>query len=247
MYLNIIFLPLLGSFCAGFLGYRLGIKGSVYITIICMLLNTFFSYVAFYEVGLCGSICQITIFEWLTLGSLNVKWTFFFDSITVVMLIVINTVSTIVHIYSKEYMSGDPHVPRFMSYLSLFTFFMIMLVTSDNFLQLFFGWEGVGLCSYLLINFWYTRLSANKSAIKAMIVNRIGDFGLTLGILLIYLVFCTIDFFTIFSLAPYYIYQSIIFFNYEFNVLTLICICLFIGAVGKSAQIGFHTWLPDAM
>ena len=167
-----------------------------------------------------------------------------FDSVTSTMLIVVLTVSTLVHIYSTGYMESDPHLPRFMSYLSLFTWFMIILVTADNYLQLFIGWEGVGLCSYLLINFWFTRIQANKSAIKAMIVNRIGDLGLILGIFTIAYSFGSLDFTTVFALTDYfdnnYLYGGV-------HTVTLIGILLFIGAVGKSAQLGLHTWLPDAM
>jgi NADH-ubiquinone oxidoreductase chain 5 len=169
-----------------------------------------------------------------------------FDSLTVVMLIVVTFISSLVHLYSISYMSEDPHSPRFMSYLSIFTFFMLMLVTGDNFLQLFLGWEGVGLASYLLIHFWFTRLQADKAAIKAMLVNRVGDFGLALGIFACFTLFQTVDFSTIFACASVPI-NSWIFCNMRFNAITLICILLFIGAVGKSAQIGLHTWLPDAM
>jgi len=169
-----------------------------------------------------------------------------FDSPTVVMPIVVTFVSSLVHLYSVSYMSEDPHSPRFMCYLSIFTFFMLMLVTGDNFIQLFLGWEGVGLASYLLINFWFTRLKANKAAIKAMLVNRVGDFGLALGILGCFTLFQTVDFSTIFACAsaPR---NSWIFCNMRLNAITLICILLLIGAVGKSAQIGSHTWSPDAM
>ena len=170
-----------------------------------------------------------------------------FDSLTVVMLVVVTFVSTLVHIYSISYMSEDPHLPRFMSYLSIFTFFMLMLVTADNFIQLFFGWEGVGLASYLLINFWYTRLQANKSAIKAMLVNRVGDFGLALGIIATFSLFKSVDFATVFACSAHFAETSFIFFHLEWHALSLICALLFVGAVGKSAQLGLHTWLPDAM
>jgi len=170
-----------------------------------------------------------------------------FDSLTVTMCLVVTSISALVHIYSTGYMSHDPHQPRFMSYLSLFTFFMLMLITSDNFLQLFLGWEGVGLCSYLLINFWFTRLQANKSAIKAMIVNRVGDFGLAIAIFSIFLVFKTIDFCAVFSLVPYFVAHKVYFLGYYVNSIALIGLLLFIGAMGKSAQLILHTWLPDAM
>jgi len=167
--------------------------------------------------------------------------------LTVVMLIVVTFISSLVHLYSTEYMSHDPHLPRFMSYLSLFTFFMLILVTADNFIQLFVGWEGVGLCSYLLINFWFTRIQANKAAIKAMIVNRIGDFGLALGIFAIYITFNSVEYSTVFALVPLFSNDIISFLGFNVHLLTLIGILLFIGAVGKSAQLGLHTWLPDAM
>uniref|UniRef100_A0A0D6QS47 NADH:ubiquinone reductase (H(+)-translocating) n=1 Tax=Araucaria cunninghamii TaxID=56994 RepID=A0A0D6QS47_ARACU len=172
-----------------------------------------------------------------------------FDSLTVVMLIVVTFVSSLVHLYSISYMSEDPHSPRFMCYLSIFTFFMLMLVTGDNLIQLFLGWEGVGLASYLLINFWFTRLQANKAAIKAMLVNRVGDFGLALGIMGCFTLFQTVDFSTIFACASAFSepHFDFIFCNMRFHAITVICILLFIGAVGKSAQIGLHTWLPDAM
>jgi proton-translocating NADH-quinone oxidoreductase chain L len=163
------------------------------------------------------------------------------------MVLMVTFISLLVHLYSLEYMNNDPHLPRFLSYLSLFTFFMLVLIVSDNFLQLFVGWEGVGLCSYLLINFWFSRIQANKAAIKAMLLNKIGDIGLALGILLIFYTFHSIEFFTIFNLVPFVFLKTIYIFNIKFNLLTLITILLFIGAIGKSAQIGLHTWLGDAM
>jgi len=163
------------------------------------------------------------------------------------MIVVVGTVSTLVHMYSYGYMSGDPHLSRFMSYLSFFTFFMLMLVTADNFIQLFLGWEGVGLCSYLLIGFWSTRIQANKSAIKALILNKIGDFGVLIAIVLVFLVFQSVDFSTVFALVPFFFNKTVFFLFWEVNVVTLICFLFFIGAVGKSAQLGLHTWLPDAM
>jgi NADH-ubiquinone oxidoreductase chain 5 len=179
----------------------------------------------------------------------DASWGLLFDSLTVVMLIVVTFVSSLVHLYSISYMSHDPHIARFMSYLSIFTFFMLMLVTGDNFIQLFLGWEGVGLASYLLINFWFTRLQANKAAIKAMLVNRVGDFGLALGIMGCFAVYQTVDFSVVFACASAFADSNhlFIFCNTEVHAITLICILLFVGAVGKSAQIGLHTWLPDAM
>ena len=247
MYLSIIFLPLIGAIIAGLFGRFVGQKGAQLITVCCVALSSIFSFIAFYEVGLLKNTCYITLAPWIDIGMVNASWGFLFDSLTCVMLIVVTVVSTMVHIYSCGYMEYDPHVPRFMSYLSLFTTFMLLLITADNFVQMFLGWEGVGLCSFLLINFWFTRLQANKAAIKAMIVNRIGDFGLSLGIILIYIKFKALDYATVFTLIPYYINDTIIFLNYEINTLTLIGLLLFVGAVGKSAQLGLHTWLPDAM
>ncbi|CAL6438267.1 unnamed protein product [Bathycoccus prasinos] len=199
------------------------------------------------KVGIAGSPCYIQLAPWFTSEFFDATWGFMFDSLTVVMLVVVTFVSTLVHIYSISYMSEDPHLPRFMSYLSIFTFFMLMLVTADNFIQLFFGWEGVGLASYLLINFWYTRLQANKSAIKAMLVNRVGDFGLALGIIATFSLFKSVDFATVFACSAHFAENSFIFFHLEWHALSLICALLFVGAVGKSAQLGLHTWLPDAM
>ena len=163
------------------------------------------------------------------------------------MLVTVTTISTLVHFYSCSYMSVDPHISRFMSYLSLFTFFMLILITADNFIQLFVGWEGVGLCSYLLIGFWFTRVQANKAALKALIINRVGDFGIILGICLVFFVFQTLDFEIVFPLITFFQNQFFLFFGMNFNVVELICFFLFIGSVGKSAQVGLHTSLPDAM
>jgi len=185
--------------------------------------------------------------SWITVDSLNIDWSFCFDSLTSVMLIVVTFISTLVHLYSTEYMEYDPHLPRFMSYLSLFTFFMLILITANNFLQMFVGWEGVGLSSYLLINFWFTRVQANKAAIKAMLVNRIGDFSLLLAIFAIYFVFNSLDYDTIFSLTPLMLDYKILIGGTKIPALDMICIFLFLGAMGKSAQLGLHTWLPDAM
>ena len=247
MYLLIIALPLLGSIFAGFFGRFFGFRGAAVITIGCVSLSAMLSMLAFYEVALSGSPCSIQLAPWFISELFNANWGFYFDSLTVVMLFVITSISTLVHIYSLSYMEHDPHLPRFMCYLSIFTFFMLMLVTADNFLQMFFGWEGVGLASYLLINFWFTRLQASKASIKAMLVNRVGDFGLALGIMAIFYVFKTVDFMTVFACAPHIAGTSFLFCNFEFDALTCICILLFVGAVGKSAQLGLHTWLPDAM
>ena len=247
MYLLIILLPLISALTAGLFGRFIGREGAKWITTSSIFITFLMSCVAFYEVALAGSPCYFEVMTWIDSEMFSTSWGFMFDSLTVVMLVVVTCVSTLVHLYSTEYMSEDPHLPRFMSYLSLFTFFMLMLVTSNNFLQMFVGWEGVGLCSYLLINFWFARLQANKAAIKAMLVNRVGDFGLALGIFAIFLTFKSIDYATVFAAAPSVIGQTTTFFNFEVDTLTLICLLLFVGAVGKSAQIGLHTWLPDAM
>jgi len=247
MYLTLVFLPLLGFISAGLFGRFLGPKGSVYITVINLFLTFVLSVLALYEVGFAGSPVYIKLCCWIDIDLFNVDWGFLFDSMTVVMCCIVTFVSSLVHLYSSEYMSHDPHLPRFMSYLSLFTFFMLILVTADNFIQMFVGWEGVGLCSYLLINFWFTRIQANKAAIKAMIVNRIGDFGLALGIITIYVNYKAVDYATVFALTPFFKNQTFQFLIFEFDTLTVICSLLFVGAVGKSAQIGLHTWLPDAM
>ena len=192
-------------------------------------------------------VYKFTLFTWITSGDLSVNWSLYIDAVTRVMLVVITSVSALVHIYSIGYMSHDNSKPRFMGYLSLFTFAMIMLVTADNFLQLFFGWEGVGLASYLLIGFWYKKPSANAAAIKAFIVNRVGDFGLALGIFTIYMVFGSIDYQVVFENAEKFNETNFNFIGYDINAITLICFLLFIGAMGKSAQLFLHTWLPDAM
>ena len=247
MYLSLIFYPLLGSLLAGLFGRFLGFRGAALVTTTCVFLSFLMSCIAFYEVALSGSGCYIKASNWFVSEMFDSSWGFYFDTLTVVMLVVVTSVSTLVHLYSISYMSGDPHLPRFMSYLSIFTFFMLCLVTADNFLQMFFGWEGVGLASYLLINFWFTRLQASKASIKAMLVNRVGDFGLSLGIMTIFSVFKSVDFPSVFSCAPHFASTSFIFCNVECGLLNVICILLFIGAVGKSAQLGLHTWLPDAM
>jgi proton-translocating NADH-quinone oxidoreductase chain L len=247
MYLIIIILPLLAFIGAAAFGRFLGYRGSAIFTTSLVMTSAFLSLIAFYEIGLCGSPCLIQFAPWFSSEMFDASWGFLFDSLTATMLIVVTIVSSLVHLYSIAYMGEDPHLPRFMSYLSLFTFFMLMLVTSDNFIQMFFGWEGVGLASYLLINFWFTRIQANKSAIKAMLINRVGDFGLALGIMGIFSIFKTVDFATVFACAHNFVNQPFYFCSIQFDALTLIGVLLFIGAVGKSAQLGLHTWLPDAM
>jgi NADH-ubiquinone oxidoreductase chain 5 len=247
MYLLLVFLPLIGSCLAGLFGRYLGSTGSTIVTTTCLFLSFLASIFSFYEVALSSCFVYIKLSTWISSELVNVDWGFLFDSLTVTMCVVVTFISFLVHFYSTDYMAHDPHITRFMSYLSLFTFFMIILVTADNFIQLFVGWEGVGLCSYLLINFWFTRIQANKAAIKAMILNRIGDFCLLLGILFVYTKFKAVDYATVAVLTPFFKTQDINFLNMDLSLLTLICMFLFFGAVGKSAQLGLHTWLPDAM
>jgi NADH-quinone oxidoreductase subunit L len=205
------------------------------------------SILAFKDVALGEHEYIIPILPWIHSAGFTIDWTVRIDSITAVMLVVVTGVSSLVHLYSIGYMNEDPHRSRFFSYLSLFTFAMLMLVTANNFLQLFFGWEGVGLASYLLIGFWYTRPSANAAAMKAFIVNRVGDFGFALGIFGIWAVFGTLDFDAVFAAAPHFVGKSFLFAGHNVDILTTLCLLLFIGAMGKSAQLGLHTWLPDAM
>ena len=247
MYLLLVFSPLIGAISSGLFGRYLGSTGSQIITTSCLGLSMALSWYAFFEVAVCGNFVYINLFSWIDCEMLQASWGCLFDTLTALMLITVTTVSCMVHLYATGYMEHDPHIPRFMSYLSLFTFFMLMLVTADNFIQMFFGWEGVGLCSYLLISFWYTRIQANKSALKAMIVNRVGDFFLALGICGIFLVYQSVDYAVVFSATPLVAGETISLFGIEVEKLTLICLLLFGGAVGKSAQVGLHTWLPDAM
>ena len=247
MYLTVVFLPLINFLIVILFGRFLGNKGSQILILINMFLTFLISYFIFYEVNLKGSVCFLKLFSWFNIGLFNLDWGFLFDSLTATMLIVVNTVSFLVHLYSIEYMKYDPFLPRFLSYLSLFTFFMLILITADNLIQLFVGWEGVGLASYLLINFWFSILEANKSALKAMVMNRLGDIGIVLAISLIYIEYKTFNFNIISSLSKILSNDFFYFFGYYINSLTLISIFIFIGAIGKSAQIGLHTWLPDAM
>ena len=247
MYLLIISLPLICCFFFFFFTSFISKKGVIVLSLTNMLLTVLCSWIIFYEIILCNSICSIKLIPWMTSNLLVVSWGFIYDNLTATMLVVITNISFLVHLYSTSYMKEDPHLPRFMSYLSLFTFFMLILVTADNFIQMFVGWEGVGLASYLLINFWHTRILANKAAMKAIIINRIGDLGLSLGIASCFYCFATVDFNIIFNMTPYILNESFFFFNQPFNKIDVIAFFIFIGAVGKSAQIGLHTWLPDAM
>ena len=243
----IIFLPLVGAIISGFFGKFLGSRNSEILTSLFVSISSIFSFLIFYKVFNDGYTNNLEILTWINSGSFNVNWSIKIDALSSVMLVVVTLVSSIVHIYSIGYMSHDPHKQRFMSYLSLFTFSMLMLVTSDNFLQLFFGWEGVGLCSYFLIGFWFKKESANAAAIKAFVVNRVGDFGFALGIFLIFYLFGTVNYAEVFELIPQSLDTNLTFLGLSFNAINLICILLFIGAMGKSAQIFLHTWLPDAM
>jgi len=243
----IVFLPLLGSIFSGFFGKKLGDKLSLILTSSFVLISAVLSLIIFYEVFVNDYYSNKLIYNWITSGKFNVNWSIKIDPLTSVMLVVVSLISSIIHFYSIGYMSKDPHKPRFIAYLSLFTFAMLTLVTADNFLQLFFGWEGVGLCSYLLIGFWYKKSSANAAAIKAFIVNRVGDFGFAIGIFLIFYFYGTLNYNEVFEQTSLITQKEIVFLGIKFNLITLICLLLFIGAMGKSAQILLHTWLPDAM
>lgn len=247
MYQIIVFGPLLAAIIAGLFGRQLGDKGSQVITCGSLIISAILSWVVLFQIGFGHTVDHVTIMTWVNSGDLNFNWAFKIDTLTAVMLVVVNTISSLVHIYSVGYMSHDPHKPRFMAYLSFFTFAMLMLVTADNFVQLFFGWEGVGLASYLLIGFWYKKPSACAAAIKAFIVNRVGDFGFALGIFAIFMATGSVDFDTVFAMIPDLVGQKIHFLWMDLDLITTISILLFIGAMGKSAQLGLHTWLPDAM
>src|ERR1700761_1707672 len=224
-----------------------GSRAAELITTGLLLVSAGLSWLALVDVGFMHHDVRIALFPWITSGDLQVAWALRIDTLTAVMLVVVNTISSLVHLYSIGYMDEDPHRPRFFAYLSLFTFAMLMLVTANNFLQMFFGWEGVGLASYLLIGFWYDRPSANAAAIKAFIVNRVGDFGFMLGIFGVFFIFGTLDFDTVFKAAPHFVGHTFHFGSWDVDVLTTLCLLLFVGAMGKSAQLGLHTWLPDAM
>ncbi|MDA4846800.1 NADH-quinone oxidoreductase subunit L [Hoeflea poritis] len=259
MYHAIVFFPLLGAIIAGLFGRSIGARASEYVTCGLMVIAAFLSWISFFQVALGhGDLIRIEVLPWIVAGTLNIDWAFRIDTLTAVMLVVVNTVSCLVHIYSIGYMHHDPSRPRFFSYLSLFTFAMLMLVTSDNLVQMFFGWEGVGLASYLLIGFWFKKPSANAAAIKAFIVNRVGDFGFSLGIFGIFVLFGSVSFDVIFAGTADFMPAAearnadafFEFFGVEMDkgdALTTVCLLLFMGAMGKSAQFLLHTWLPDAM
>jgi NADH-quinone oxidoreductase subunit L len=247
MELSIITLPLIASIISGFFGKYIGDRNSEIVTSLLVSISAILSIIVFYNVVFNQYEDNIIIATWINSGTLDVNWSMKIDSLSSVMLVVVTSVSALVHIYSIGYMSHDPHKPRFMAYLSLFTFAMLMLVTSDNFIQLFFGWEGVGLCSYFLIGFWFKKETANSAAIKAFVVNRVGDFGFALGIFLIFYLFGTVNYNEVFQQIPSVVDKRLNFLGFEVKSIDLICLLLFIGAMGKSAQILLHTWLPDAM
>ena len=247
MEISIIALPLIASIISGFFGKAIGDRNSEILTSTLVTLSAILSIAILYQVIVNQFESNIVLATWINSGTLNVNWSIKIDALSSIMLVVVTSVSSLVHIYSIGYMSHDPHKPRFMAYLSLFTFAMLMLVTSDNFIQLFFGWEGVGLCSYFLIGFWFKKDTANSAAIKAFLVNRVGDFGFALGIFLIFYLFGTVNYSEVFNQIPTITDKKINFLGIDVKAIDLICLLLFIGAMGKSAQIFLHTWLPDAM
>jgi NADH-quinone oxidoreductase subunit L len=255
MYHAIVFLPLIGFLIAGLGGSQIGARACEYVTSGFLVVSAVLSWIAFFLVAFSDTEpFTVPVLRFIQAGGVSVDWAFRIDTLTVVMLVVVNTVSSLVHIYSIGYMHHDPDRPRFFAYLSLFTFAMLMLVTADNLVQMFFGWEGVGLASYLLIGFWYKKPSANAAAIKAFVVNRVGDFGFALGIFGVFVLFGTISLGTVFANAPSFVTGGgepvLTFLGYALDrqsAMTVVCLLLFMGAMGKSAQVPLHTWLPDAM
>jgi NADH-quinone oxidoreductase subunit L len=247
LYAALVFIPIITAAIAGVFQKWLGARPSELLTTVGLFISLGLSIYAFYDVAILGHAQIVPLWQWITSGDFTADWTLRIDTLTAVMLVVVTGVSALVHLYSIGYMHDDPGRPRFFSYLSLFTFAMLMLVTANNFLQVFFGWEGVGLASYLLIGFWYKKPSANAAALKAFVVNRVGDFGFMLGIFAIFAVFGTLDFADVFAAAPAFAGHNFEFAGHQVDILTTICLLLFVGAMGKSAQIGLHTWLPDAM
>jgi len=237
MYLSILIFPLLGSIAAGFLGRKIGVTGAHIITCTCLLISSILGTYAFYEVGLCGSPVSIYLFNWVDSELLSISWEFLFDQLTVSLSLAVLYCSTLIHLYSVDYLSSDPHNQRFFSYLSLFTFFMLFLVSAGNYFVMFVGWEGIGICSYLLINFYFTRIQANKAAILALTMNRVGDYGLSIGFFAMFAIFGSLNYSTVFSLAPYI----------NETAITILALLLFTGAMSKSAQLFLHSWLPGSM
>lgn len=242
----IVLLPIAAAIIVGFNTKKISVPFAQFITTGATLTAAVLAWIVFFDV-LDGNKYKVVLIDWVSSGDFVASWTLRVDMLTALMLTLVTTVSSLVHLYSVGYMGHDEHPQRFMAYLSLFTFFMLMLVTADNLLQVFFGWEGVGLASYLLIGFWYKKPSANAAAMKAFVVNRVGDFGLALGLFAAFVVFGTISFDEIFTTAPSKANEIITILGHQFDAITLICILLFIGCMGKSAQLGLHTWLPDAM
>jgi NADH-quinone oxidoreductase subunit L len=248
MYTAIVFLPLLGFLIAGLFGRAIGARASEIVTTSFLFIAMVLAWITFGEVAAGTASSNVPVLgNWISSGTLKVDWALRVDTLTAVMLIVVTTVSALVHLYSVGYMSDDPSRPRFFAYLSFFTFAMLMLVTADNLVQMFFGWEGVGLASYLLVGFWYEKPSANAAAIKAFVVNRVGDFGFALGIFLVFMLTNSVSFEQIFAAAPGLANKTIHVFGYDMDAMTITCLLLFMGAMGKSAQFLLHTWLPDAM
>jgi NADH-quinone oxidoreductase subunit L len=244
----VVALPLLGFLIAGLFGKQIGVRASELVTITFLMVSALLSWVLFIQHALGSQPESVSLVgTWFNVGAVKVDWALRVDALTAVMLVVVNTVSALVHLYSLGYMHEDPARPRFFAYLSLFTFAMLMLVTADNLVQMFFGWEGVGLASYLLIGFWYYKPSANAAAIKAFVVNRVGDFGFLLGIFAVYMITQSVSFETIFAAAPGLANKPLHVFGHDFDAMTVACLLLFMGAMGKSAQFLLHTWLPDAM
>lgn len=237
MYLSILILPLLGSIVSGLLGRKVGVTGAHLITCTCLILSSLLQTLAFYEVGICGSPVSIHLFNWVDSEFMSISWEFYFDQLTVSLGLAVLYCSTLIHIYSTDYLSEDPHQQRFMSYLSLFTFGMLVLITGGNYFVMFVGWELIGVVSYLLINFYFTRIQANKAAILALTMNRVGDMGLSIGFFAIFALFGSVNYSTVFSLAPFM----------NETAITIICLLIFSGAMAKSAQIPLHSWLPGSM
>jgi len=247
MYHLIVFLPLLAAIIAGLFGRKIGDTAAMAVTCVAVIISAVLSWVAFYLVISKGMVVTVKVLDWIDSGTFSVDWALKIDQLTAVMLVVVNTVSAVVHVYSVGYMSHDEHRPRFFAYLSLFTFAMLMLITADNFVQLYMGWEGVGLASYLLIGFWFKKPSANAASIKAFVVNRVGDFGFALGIMALFFATGSVTFDAVFAAAPDLAGKTFHFLWKDWDILTVATFLLFLGAMGKSAQLGLHTWLPDAM
>ena len=237
MYLSILILPFLGSLVSGLMGRKIGTSGAHFITCTCLILASLLTTISFYEVGICGSPVSVSLGSWIESEFMSISWEFLFDQLTVSMFIPVLYISTLIHVYSIDYLSSDPHNQRFFSYLSLFTFFMLLLASGANYFVMFVGWEGIGVVSYLLINFYFTRIQSNKAAILALTMNRVGDMGLSIGFFALFAMFGSLDYSTVFSLAPFM----------NETAITVISLLIFMGAMAKSAQLGLHSWLPGSM